>query len=82
MSKIDKALEDRIQKTLLELQCVLRLNTREYAEDNAYVVLTAAIQLYTLVSKNLVDTRENFLYNSALAWDNIKNEDMIAVTYQ
>ena len=78
----EQEVEERIEKILLELQLVLCANTKDGNKENTYIMLTAAISLYTMVSKKFVKGRDNHLYNSGIAWDNMKLEDLTEITYQ
>ncbi len=78
----EKEIEDRVQKIMLELQIVLANNTKDGNSENAFILLSSAVQLYTMVSKQYVNSRENFLYNSGLAWDTMNKEDFKEVVYQ
>lgn len=78
----EQEVEERIEKILLELQLVLCANTKDGNKENVYIMLSAAIRLYTMVSKKYVKGKDNFLYNSGFAWDNMNLDDFEEITYQ
>jgi adenine specific DNA methylase Mod len=72
---------DKLDKMLMELQLILRSNTSD-GRDNSFVLLQSTAILYTMVSKKLVSSKSDFLFNSDLAWDSVQLENMQEVTFQ